>query len=96
MGYTERWEGFLGTAAASSFPFVRTDSVKRGRFISRSILAINFFPLSELFGFILRNIRAARRSLFPIDRPRAKRPPLGVRGVPICHLAGGGARLRAL
>jgi hypothetical protein len=57
----ERREGFLDTGAASSMP-ARTDSVKRGRFISFSILAINFFLLSEFVGFILpRYIGILRR-----------------------------------
>jgi len=54
--YRELREGFLAAGAASSFPSVRTDSVKRGRFISLAIRAINFLPSLGFFGFILRKI----------------------------------------
>jgi hypothetical protein len=44
-GYGERCERFLDTGVASSMS-ARTDSVKRGRFISLAMRAINFCPMS--------------------------------------------------
>jgi len=48
-GAQDRQGGFLAGDAASAL-LVGTDSVRRGRFISLSMLAINFFPA---FGFLV-------------------------------------------
>jgi len=73
-GYAERWDSFLATGAASSFPLVRTDSVSRGRFIILVILAINFSPLLEFFAFIIRTYASGLRRSAPY-RPLISQKP---------------------